>query len=139
MISAGMARVYTWSDNRACAAELIAREGAARMAKRGIWALPHYRIRSVNELDDEIDTFQIVEGEVVSADESRGRAFLNFGRDYKTDFTVTIAPEDMKLFRAISLNPSTLAGKKIRVRGWIALLNGPEIGVTHPEQIEILP
>jgi hypothetical protein len=96
MISAGMARVYTWPDNRSCAAELIARERAARDAKRGIWALPYYRIRTPTELNDEIDTFQIVEGQVVSADEARGRAFLNFGADYKTDFTVTIAPEDMK-------------------------------------------
>ena len=140
MISAGMARVYTWPDNRSCAAELLARERDARAAKRGIWALPFYRVRTPAELgDDEIDKFEIVEGQVTSAAEVRGRVFLNFGRDFRTDFTVTIAPDDMKSFRAISLDPRTLTNKNIRVRGWVALLNGPEIGVTHPEQLEILP
>ena len=139
MISAGMARVYTWSDNRSCAAELLAREVQARGAKRGIWALPYYRIRAPTELENEIDTFQLVEGQVVSSAEVRGRFFLNFGRDYKTDFTVTIAPEDVRSFRAASLDPRTLPGRTVRVRGWISLQNGPEIEVTHPEQIEILP
>ena len=48
-------------------------------------------------------------------------------------------PEDMKFFTAATLDPRTLTGKTVRVRGWISLLNGPEIGLTHPEQIEILP
>ena len=138
MISAGMTRVYTRPDNRACAAELLAREGAARTARRGIWALPYYRVRKPAEVADEIDTFQLVEGRVVSAAEVRGRLFLNYGRDYRTDFTVTIAPEDMKSFRSVALDPRTLLGKTIRIRGWISLLNGPEIEATHPEQIEIL-
>ena len=138
MISLGMARVYTWSDNRSCAAELLARESQARAAQRGIWALPFYRIRKPAELDNEIDTFQLVEGRVVSAAVVRGRIFLNFGPDYRTDFTVTIAPQDMKFFRSAGLDPRTLQGKTIRVRGWISLQNGPEIEATHPEQIEIL-
>jgi endonuclease YncB( thermonuclease family) len=139
MISSGMARVYSWPDNRACVTELLARERVARKMKVGVWSLPFYRIRTPVELGGEIDSFQIVEGQVVSTAEVRGRVFLNFGRDYRTDFTVTIAPEDLKPFRAASLDPSTLGGKAIRVRGWISLLNGPEIEVTHPEQIEVLP
>ena len=135
MIAAGMARVYTWADNRSCIDELLAREREARSASRGIWALPYYRIRKADELASEIDTFQLVEGQVVSAAEVRDRVFLNFGRDYKTDFTLTIAPDHLKLF---GYDPRTLAGKTIRVRGWIVLLNGPEIEATHPEQIEIL-
>jgi micrococcal nuclease len=139
MISTGMARVYTWSDNRSCAAELLAHEREARSAQRGIWALPFYRVRKPTELDNEIDTFQVVEGRVVSADEVRGRVFLNFGPDYRTDFTVTIAPQDMKFFNSVGFDPRTLESKIIRVRGWVSLQNGPEIEVTHPEQIEILP
>ena len=30
------------------------------------------------------------------------------------------------------------AGKRVRVRGWVARYNGPMIEATHPEQIEIL-
>lgn len=136
MISAGMARVYTWPDNRSCAAELLARERAARAAQRGIWALPYYRIRKPDEITDEIDTFQLIEGQVTTATTVRGRTFLNFGDNYRTDFTVTIAPEHLRSF---PYDPSQLDGKRIRVRGWLTLLNGPEIQATHPEQIELLP
>ncbi len=136
MVSEGMARVYTWPDNRSCIDELLAREHEARAATRGIWALPYYRIRKPDELAHEVDTFQLVEGKVLSAAEVRGRVFLNFGADYKSDFTVTIAPEDAKRF---TFDPRALTGKIIRVRGWISLLDGPEIQATHPEQIEILP
>ena len=138
MISAGMARVFTAPDNRSCAAELLAREVQARAAEHGIWALPFYRIRRPTELDDAIDTFQIVEGRVASAADVRGRLYLNYGHNYKTDFTVTIAPEDMKAFKSVALDLRVLLGKTIRVRGWISLQNGPEIEATHPEQIEIL-
>lgn len=136
MIASGMARVYTWPDNRSCAAELLAREREARAASRGIWALPYYRIRKPDELGAEIDTFQLVEGQVTSAAVARGRAFLNFGDNYRTDFTITISPEDL---RAFPYDPRNLEGKTIRVRGWLTLLNGPEIQATHPEQIELLP
>lgn len=135
MIASGMARVYTWPDNRSCVAELLAREREARAAARGIWALPYYRIRKPDELAEEIDNFQIVEGQVTSATIVRGRAFLNFGDNFRTDFTVTIAPEDL---RAFPYDPAQLDGKRIRARGWITLLNGPEIQATHPEQIELL-
>lgn len=139
VVAAGMARVYTWSDNRSCAAELLARERDARAAQRGIWALQFYGIRKPTELENEVDTFQLVEGRVVSAAEVRGRLFMNFGQDYKTDFTVTVASQDVKSFRSAAFNPATMPGKTVRVRGWISLQNGPEIEATHPEQIEFLP
>ena len=83
-------------------------------------------------------TFQIVEGVVKSADVRGGRAYLNFGADWRTDFTATISPADMKLFRASGIDPRRLAGKRVRVRGWIQSLNGPEIEIAEPEQIEVL-
>ena len=68
-----------------------------------------------------------------------GRAYLNFGRDWRTDFTVTIAPEDLKAFRAANIDPASYAGKRVRVRGWIERMNGFEIEAAVPEAIEILP
>ncbi len=45
LIDRGMARVYSFADNRALVPELLARERAARAAARGIWALRAYAVR----------------------------------------------------------------------------------------------
>ncbi len=87
----------------------------------------------------DLGTFQIVEGRVTNASVRSGRAYINFGADWKTDFTASIAPEDMKAFRAVNLDPESFAGKLIRVRGVIEKMNGPEIELAGPASVELLP
>jgi hypothetical protein len=74
---------------------------------------------------------------VLSVGFSRDRAFLNFGPDYKTDFTIAIAKRDFRNFGR-GFDPKRYAGQSVRVRGWVEAINGPNIDVTHPEQIEVL-
>jgi hypothetical protein len=66
------------------------------------------------------------------------RAYINFGADYKTDFTVTVGPDDMKLFRQARFDVKKLAGKHVRVRGWVELYNGAEMEISTPTAIQIL-
>ena len=138
MLRRGLARVYTFRDNRSHAAALYGAEGEARAAKRGIWALGWYRILGPGETDRHIGTFQLVEGRPVSVAVVRGTGYLNFGRDWKTDFTASISDRDMKTFRRDGVDIRAYEGKLIRVRGWLVSRNGPMIAVTHPEQIEVL-
>lgn len=138
MLRQGMARLYSFADNRARLDELFAAEREARAANRGIWALPYYRIRTPETISGDLDSFQLVEGKVVRAAAAGGRIYLNFGADPKTDFTAVIQPGAGKSFAAIGLDPLSLTGRAIRVRGWIENRNGPLIQVTHPEQIELL-
>ena len=138
LVDQGLARVATRTDMRRCAAALLQREAAARDAKRGIWANAFYRVRRSDELAADIGSFQLVEGKVVSARIGRDRAYLNFGPDYRTDFTVTIAARDKKSLEKEGIDPASWNGKIVRVRGWLMLLNGPEIELTHAEQIEVL-
>ena len=58
--------------------------------------------------------------------------------DWRTDFTVEIEGRDRKRFIEAGLDPASLQGRRIRVRGWVDWRNGPMIQATHPEQIEIL-
>lgn len=139
LLRRGLARVNIAPDRRECARELYAAERHARAARVGIWALRAYRVRRPGELERDIGTFQIVEGKILTASVRGGRAYLNFGPDWHSDFTATIAPDDMKLFRRVGLDPRTLAGKRVRVRGWVQSMNGPEIELSAPEQIEVLP
>lgn len=138
MLSRGLARVYTFPDNRAAAREMLDREAAARAAKRGIWALGYYRVQDADGRVGPPDTYQLVEGTVRQVADVRGRIFLNFGEDYRTDFTATIAPRDARTFSASDMDLKALEGKRLRLRGWLYERNGPAMDLTHPEQVEVL-
>lgn len=138
MLRRGLARVYSFPDNRAAVPEMLALEREARMARRGIWAHPYYRILDHREAGSHIDSFQLVEGTVFKAERKGARLYLNFAADFRSDFTIAIERRAGRLFEAADFDPLTLAGRTIRVRGWLKEWNGPMIEATHPEQIEVL-
>lgn len=138
LLRRGLARVYTFSDNTARSARMLTLEDETRKAGQGVWNHDYYRVLDTEETGAAISSFQLVEGVVVDAAKVRGRAYLNFGPDYRSDFTITISPRDMRTFRQAGVDPTTLEGRRVRVRGWLKSLNGPMIEVTHPEQIEVL-
>lgn len=138
LLATGMARVYSFKDNRKLIGEMLALERAARLDRRGIWALPYYRIRNPAETWNDIDSFQIVEGRVVDAARVRNVVYLNFGPDWRTDFTFRIDRRALRLFERAGIAPLTFSGRAIRGRGWIKPQNGPLIEITHPEQLELL-
>lgn len=137
----GLARVYSFADNRFCLEDLYAAEARARADRLGIWSDPYYQVRdaaSPGRLLDRIDHYELVEGRVINADLAGSRIYLNFGRYWKEDFTVVIESPAQRLFDDSGLDPLVLEGALIRVRGWIEERDGPRIIVTHPEQIEVL-
>jgi len=140
MVRLGMARVYTWADTYQNSALLYDAEREARSAGRGIWNQSYYDVRSPepNMLAQDVDSFQLVEGIITSSADIRGRVYLNFGADYKTDFTIAIAKRDRKRFKRAGLDPLSLDGARVRVRGWVELMNGPMIWLDHPERLEVL-
>ncbi len=138
LIDSGMARVYSFADNRALVPALLARESAARAAGRGIWALRAYAVRDAAAVPARLGGFELVEGRVVETATVRKRTYLNFGADWRSDFTITIAPRTRRLFEAAGIDPLSYQGKLVRVRGWLKSYNGPLIEATHPEQIEVI-
>lgn len=140
MIRRGLARVYTWPDTWQDSERLYTAEREARAEKRGIWDDEFYAIRAPepNALAQDVDSFQLVEGIITAVAEVRGQTYLNFGSDYRTDFTIVIASKDRKRFKKAGLDPLSLEGARVRVRGWIELMNGPMIWLDHPERLEVL-
>jgi endonuclease YncB( thermonuclease family) len=134
MLKLGMARVYTFPDNRALAAGMYALEAEARTRGAGIWAHPFYAVRAPEGLKGDIGTFQVVAGTVVEAAAVKGAVFLNFGPDWRTDFTVRLDGAALKLFRAAKIDPLAFKGRTIEVRGWLRFKDGPMIDASHPEQ-----
>lgn len=138
MLRSGMARVYTFADNRACAHELLQQEQRARDSDRGIWAHGFYARRQATDIEGLAqveDSFQLVEGQIVNVARVRNRVFLNFGTNWRDDFTLVIEGGNVRRFPA---DLEMWAGRQVRVRGWLGSYNGPEIRITHPEQVEFL-
>jgi micrococcal nuclease len=141
LVSEGLARVYSFPDNRACIAELLAREREVRAKHLGVWGSSAYRIESadnVERLGRLTQSFQL-EGKVAKVGERGGRIYLNFADNWRSDFTISIERKDVPAFAAAGIDLKGLAGKHVRVRGWIEWRNGPMIAATHPEQLELLP
>jgi len=138
LIDRGLARVATTPDRRARAAEMLTRERAAREAGRGLWGDPNYRILSDADAAGHIGAFQLVEGRVLAVQRVKSVTYLNFGPDYRTDFTVQVLRESLPQFRAADMLLPDLQDRRVRVRGWLRQFNGPLIDATHPEQIEVL-
>jgi endonuclease YncB( thermonuclease family) len=140
LLERGFARVAADAGDRACAAELLARERRARDAKLGLWSEPYYAIvggEDGAELNAERGHFTVVEGKVLSVRESGGTIYMNFGRRWSQGLTVTILKRNERTFTAAGLDPRKLENRRVRVRGWIEERSGPRIEATHPEQIEI--
>jgi endonuclease YncB( thermonuclease family) len=144
MVSAGYARVYSWPDQNVDIEPLYIAEREARKARRGIWnnqrTKSFYKIRKPdpNPLAQYVDSLQLVEGIIVSTADVRGTIYLNFGSDYKTDFTVGIGKKHAKAFVKAGIDPLGLEGARVRVRGWLELQNGPMIWISDPRRLEIL-
>jgi micrococcal nuclease len=138
LLQAGHARVFSFSDNRKLLRRMLALEAKARANKRGIWKFDRYSVLTDLNANSKPHSFQIVTGKILTTMIRRRRVYLNFSREWRTDFTISMTRKTLRLFRKSGLDPAELEGKSIRIRGWIRMRNGPLIVVTHPEQIEIL-
>ncbi len=52
MVAKGLARVYSFPDNRSCLDLLFAAEGRARLGGLGIWPDPYYSVRTASAPGD---------------------------------------------------------------------------------------
>lgn len=141
LLTEGHARVAAEVGSLACARELLAAESAARAARLGLWSDPHYAVQRAEDptrLLTERGRFVVVEGKVLSVRESRGVIFINFGRRWSEDFTVTVLKRNESIFNSAGLALKQLSRREIRVRGVIEQRGGPWIEVTRPEQIELV-
>jgi len=133
----GLALAAPGSDP-ACRAALRAAERAARTARIGLWN-PAARLGA----DDPAAVlrgrggFALVEGKVLSVRESGGTIYLNFGRRWTEDFTVTILKRNGRRFMSEGLDPKGFQGHRVRVRGYVEARGGPWIEAASPDQIEL--
>jgi hypothetical protein len=74
---------------------------------------------------------------VISVGERRERTYLNFGRDWSKDFSVTIPRRIWRVLKERGIDATTLQGREVRVRGIIEVRRGPTLELTVPETLEL--
>ncbi len=144
VVGTGMARVYSWAGYEQNIAALYGAERTARKNKHGIWNTADtggfYDIRKPDPdpLAQYVDSVQIIEGIIIKTADVRGTIYLNFGADYRTDFTIAISKKSRRAFKHASYDPLKLTGARVRVRGYLELYGGPIIWLNDPERLEVL-
>ena len=96
------------------------------------------KAENLTRLQAEKGHFALVEGKVLSVRESGATIYVNFGRRWTRDFTVTILKRQQRTFAAAGLEPKRLEGRRIRVRGFLEQRGGPIVVAEAPEQIELV-
>lgn len=142
MIKNGLAHVYTFPDNRLRGNELLKIEDIARQNKTGMWQHKRWKVQQATDISiqETVGQFHLVQGTVKHIGHSKTKTFLNFGDNWRSDFTIEIPNKYKKLFETDKqpFLPDTYVGKTLLVRGIIKPVNGALITVTHPEQLTIL-
>ena len=121
LVAAGAARVKPTSDDHNLIDRLLSLEAIARRDRTGLWALNAYRVYEAGNANGAIGAFQLVEGRVVTARAGRGRFYLNFGDDYREDFTATAPSRRARSWARNGVDLETLEGVRLRVRGVVEL------------------
>jgi len=121
---------------------LLTAEDQARSARAGLWqkspVVCSYQAKSA------FDSFAIIQGRITQAAEVGGNIYLNFGEDYREDFTIKISRSAFRtLPEAVQAKITLLTDRQepdsmVEARGWVFYSGGPMIEVKTPAQIRFL-
>lgn len=149
LISKGLAWAYSTESSQQTVGILKQTEEKARIRHKGFWANPTYAIKTPEAVKDYINSYQIVEGRILSAvtKANSGTVFFNFGKDWQHDFTVQFPSNRFLIFLQEPITGEKTntgigwwKGKLVRVRGWIIKEEtGPTMVLTQKDQIDVLP
>lgn len=138
LLAGGHAVATGYEGQRDCLAELLAAEEEARTTRAGFWSLTSIPDAWSDAIRSGPDRFAIVEGRVISIGRTENTVYLNFGRNWSDDLTVTIRSDHADMIETEAGSFDRLEGAVIRVRGWLSQRDGPWIRVDHGGQIEIV-
>ena len=106
---------------------LIARESYARHSRLGIWDSSEAPVASPATAHQFIGTYRIITGRIIDASRVKTRVYLNFGDDYRQDFTVRINGRLRHQIDRSGDPPEDWDNRLVEVRGLLLQENGPLI------------
>ena len=137
LLEEGLAVLYTCPPNVKYTNIFVAAQNRARKRSKGLWG--SYGAVTSDEAHKYVGQIKSIRGLVRGTYQSGKSVFLNFGSNWRTDFTVVIFNDSLPLFSKKGIKPVTFyQGKYIEVTGRVREYNGPEIIVNIPEEIRVL-
>ena len=138
LIESGQAFVLPMTEAEDFLEPLLLAEKSARASKIGLWRDPAYVDWPADQASDRIGAYAFVVGTVTDVTRHKDKTYLNFGDDWRTDFSVVLSPRVARDLKRAALDAESLHGKKLRIRGMVERSFGPMIAPQHAEQIELL-
>jgi hypothetical protein len=137
LVAQGTVYVFPRAGHTSGTDTLYTAEMHARKNTLGLWGTNAETLKS-SEATIPTGWFQIVTGKIISVGKSTDRTYLNFGANWRDDFTVEIPRNAHKVFARSNQDPTQWQGKTIEARGWIDWKGGPRLVADNPGQIRVL-
>ncbi|RED51478.1 thermonuclease family protein [Aestuariispira insulae] len=139
-VARGLARVSGQYDSSPqILGQLLTIETKARAAGLGQWGRASgFRVIAAEPFGARAGRFMLVRGRILAVAVRSRFTYLNFGPDWRRDFTIGIPKGKIRAFRKAGIDPARLAGREILVRGWVEWRNGPFIELETPILLQIL-
>lgn len=141
LLARGIAVVTSRAIDETCRKALLEAERPAREQRMGAFAkggAGAHKADDFAQILAQTGRFAVVEGKVLSVREAGNTIYVNFGRRWSEDFTVTIAKRLQPAFISAGVTPKSLSGQVVRVRGIVEERGGPWIEATSAAQFEIV-
>ena len=139
MVEVGAVWVQPQTDELSFIDDLISHEVQARTGEVGLWRFEDFRVRSALAASGAVGNYRLVQGQIVSVAIRRDYTYLNFGADYKADFTATIRSSLARKWLEHGIDFASFEGEEVLIRGFVEWINGPSIALKHRQQIQLLP
>jgi micrococcal nuclease len=120
---------------RPVAGDVLEAAAQGALSGKGIYSLKEYVIVPHVEAGEHIGENSVVRGKILNLHRGKKALQLNFGVDWKTDFTAVLFREGQQRFRDLGIDPVDLVGFEVLVIGKVKRYNGPEIIIRGPDQI----
>ncbi|AMW34181.1 hypothetical protein HEQ62_06345 [Haematospirillum jordaniae] len=139
LVLSGLAFVVPTPSAGESARKLLDRESETRMKDREQW--PQTKIlRQADAVgQDDQGTFRIVEGTVRRTTRTTKGAYLDFGADWRTDFSVFLPMATTRQLERAGVTLGELSGRNVQIRGYIERHAGYRLTLTEPDFLQILP
>jgi len=114
----------------------LALEDEARRSELGLWRDPKQQPQQASGMVERVGRISLVEGRAVRTSSNDRYVYLNFGQDWRTDFTIR---QRQKPLKKSNLGPDGFDGKNLRIRGFVPESHRPLINISNLKQIEVIP
>jgi len=123
-----------------CADVLAAAETRAIAGRAGLWSDPQFAIVNADDptLRQRTGLYAVVEGRIASVGNRTYMTFLDFGADYRRDFTAMLTPKLVDSLAQTGVVAAALSGRRVQVRGIVEESGGPAIRVRNAGDLRVL-